>query len=111
MTIMQNCAFRLLTSAEFEVFQNTGVFEGSPKDASAGFIHLSTFEQLERRIDRYVDASGQIFALCVNLEPVEADVRWEVAHDGDFYPHLYRPITSDFATPTELSVSDMSVLG
>jgi Uncharacterized protein conserved in bacteria len=100
---MSETAYRVLTIDEFSKFLMSGTFEGTAKDLAAGFIHLSTSDQLSARVEKFRAQGQAAYILAINLEKVEGRLKWEKASDGDIYPHLYQPITRDIVTVIEQS--------
>jgi uncharacterized protein (DUF952 family) len=61
--------------------------------ATEGFVHCTAEpDMLEVVANRFYRAQqGAWLILAVDLEQVEAEVRWEAA-DGHLFPHIYGPI-------------------
>lgn len=61
--------------------------------AGEGFVHCTAeppmLEVVANRF--YREQPGEWLILAVDLEQVDAEVRWEVA-DGHLFPHIYGPI-------------------
>lgn len=82
--------YKILTSAEHEIFERTGSFSGSPADLADGFIHFSTGAQVPGTLDRHFSGQSDLMLLAVDcglLDPVA--MRWEPARGGQLFPHLY----------------------
>ena len=47
-------AFKVLTQQQWADFERERVFRGAPVDIADGYIHLSTAEQLEATIAKYI---------------------------------------------------------
>jgi uncharacterized protein (DUF952 family) len=77
----------------------------TPSLAEEGFIHCSTFAQVESTADRIFKGSGDLLALEVEIAQLTAPLKWERATDvGDEFPHIYGPLNPDAVTRTrELS--------
>jgi len=66
-----------------------------------GFIHCSTFAQVESTADRIFAGSGDLLALEVEVARITAPLKWEKATDvGDEFPHIYGPLNADAVTTT-----------
>lgn len=60
----------------------------SALDASDGFIHLSTAEQIPATASRFYTHTNSLSLLKIPLERIEGSTKWEEAGTGCF-PHLY----------------------
>lgn len=89
-------AYKILSSAELEILERDGRFDGSQDDLADGFIHLSTAAQLEGTLSRHFAERGDLAIVAVDLLAAEA-LRWEPSRDGALFPHLYAPLTLDLA--------------
>lgn len=63
----------------------------SDLDAKDGFIHLSTAEQVPATAGRFFAATHTLWLLKIELDRIEANVRWEDAGESCF-PHIYGPM-------------------
>lgn len=83
--------YKIFRAQEWDQFQRTGGFEGSPDDVRDGFIHLSTGNQLPGTLARhFAEETGLIAAeLLLDGDPA---LRWEVSRGGARFPHLYRSL-------------------
>lgn len=71
----------------------------TPSLEEEGFIHCSTFAQVESTADRIFRGSGDLLALEVEVAKVGPDLKWEKATDvGDEFPHVYGPLNLDAVT-------------
>lgn len=71
----------------------------TPSLAEEGFIHCSTFAQVESTADRIFRGSGDLLALEVEVARIGPDLKWEKATDvGDEFPHIYGPLNLDAVT-------------
>ncbi len=68
-----------------------------------GFIHCSTFAQVESTADRIFKGSGDLLALEVEVDKLTSTLKWEKATDvGDDFPHIYGPLNADAVTGTRV---------
>lgn len=75
----------------------------TPSLADEGFIHCSTFAQVESTADRIFQGSGNLLALEVEVAKISAPLKWEQATDvGDEFPHIYGPLNADAVTGTRV---------
>jgi uncharacterized protein (DUF952 family) len=73
----------------------------TPSLAEEGFIHCSTFAQVESTADRIFKGSGELLALEVEVGKITSKLKWERATDvGDEFPHIYGPLNPDAVTGT-----------
>lgn len=75
----------------------------TPSLEDEGFIHCSTFAQVESTADRIFKGSGDLLALEVEVARITAPLKWEKATDvGDEFPHVYGPLNADAVTGTRV---------
>lgn len=75
----------------------------TPSLEEEGFIHCSTYEQVESTADRIFKGSGDLLALEVEVAKLTAALKWEQATDvGDEFPHIYGPLNADAVTGTRV---------
>jgi uncharacterized protein (DUF952 family) len=73
----------------------------TPSLADEGFIHCSTFAQLEATANRIFAGSGDLLLLEVDADALTAPLKWERATDvGDEFPHIYGPLNLDAVVGT-----------
>lgn len=73
----------------------------TPSLSEEGFIHCSTFAQVESTADRIFRGSGDLLALQVEIPRLSAPLKWERATDvGDDFPHIYGPLNVDAVAGT-----------
>jgi ornithine lipid ester-linked acyl 2-hydroxylase len=88
-------AWKILTGAQWEDFQATGRFEGSPDDRRDGFIHLSAADQVEGTLARhFAGQAGLVFAE-IDLATLGDGLKWEQSRGGALFPHHYGVLTID----------------
>ncbi|HET6510404.1 MAG TPA: DUF952 domain-containing protein [Baekduia sp.] len=75
----------------------------APSLREEGFIHCSTFAQVESTADRVFAGSGELLALEVAVARLAATLKWEQATDvGDEFPHIYGPLNVTAVTGTRI---------
>ena len=82
-------AYKVLTGAEMDSFEQCGSFKGSPVDLADGFIHMSTAGQLDETVNRHFSDQNRLFVLTVDLAALGDAVKWEPSRGGAMFPHLY----------------------
>lgn len=81
-------AYKVLTAAQFAALQ-AGTFEGAPVDIADGYIHLSDATQLSGTVRKHFTGQEGLIVLAIDLNRLNAPVRWEVSRGGQLFPHLY----------------------
>lgn len=84
--------YKILLPSEWAEFEAAGRFDGSPFDASSGFVHCSSREQVPATARRFFADAGPLVVVALDESRLGA-VRWEVASDGGAFPHVYGPLT------------------
>lgn len=80
-----------------------GAYPGSSQDAADGFIHFSTGRQVRASAAKHRAGQTGLVLLTVAADALGEALRWEVASNGDRYPHLYGPL----AVTAVLAVDDL----
>lgn len=57
-----------------------------------GFIHCSTLEQVVGSANRYYFGRQDLLMLVIDPARLDSEIRFEVARNGQLYPHLYGPL-------------------
>lgn len=87
--------YKIFRPAEWEDFEASGVFDGSPDDKRDGFIHCSTAEQAPATAQRYFIGEPHLVIGVLDAEVLGDAVRWEPASNGQLFPHVYRPLNRE----------------
>jgi len=82
--------FRLIHDCEWKKAQETGLFHGG--DLDKDFIHLSTRQQVAETARVFFQNQADILLLSIQLELLNAPVRWEVSRNNEKFPHLFGPL-------------------
>ena len=85
--------YKILRPAEWQDFEASGVFDGSPDDKRDGFIHCSTAEQAAGTARRYFAGEPRLVVGVLDVDQLGDAVRWEPASNGQMFPHVYRSLT------------------
>jgi uncharacterized protein (DUF952 family) len=73
----------------------------TPSLSEEGFIHCSTFAQVESTADRIFAGSGDLLTLELEVAKIGPVLKWEAATDvGDEFPHIYGPLNLDAVVGT-----------
>lgn len=87
--------FKILSRAEWQAAEQSGVFAGSPVDLTDGFIHFSTAAQVEETAARHFAGQSDLLLVAVDPGRLGDALRWEPSRGGDLFPHLYGPLPLD----------------
>ena len=91
----------ITTDADWATAQSDGELV-TPSLDEEGFIHCSTFAQLEATANRIFRGSGDLLLLEVDVEQLTAPLKWERATDvGEEFPHIYGPLNLDAVVGTQ----------
>ncbi len=82
-------AYKILTAAQWAMFQTMGEFAGAPVDLTDGYIHLSSAEQLQGTLDKHFSGQSGLIIAKIDLAQLGKDIVWEVSRGGALFPHLY----------------------
>ena len=81
--------YKILRPAEWQDFEASGRWDGSPDDHRDGFIHCSSRAQLESTAARYFSAEPEFVVVALDTELIPAEIRWEPASNGERFPHVF----------------------
>ncbi|GEQ99041.1 hypothetical protein JCM17844_26780 [Iodidimonas gelatinilytica] len=85
--------YKIMSTAQWQAFKESGHFKGSEIDLADGYIHFSTREQVAETLDRHYKAVPDLVLLSVDVASLDGDaLRWEAARGGQKFPHLYAPL-------------------
>jgi uncharacterized protein (DUF952 family) len=90
--------YKILLPHEWDAFDATGTFEGSPFDRDSGFIHCSSREQVARTAMRVFPDEPALVVAAVDTAALEGSLRWEDASDGGVFPHIYASLPRSAVT-------------
>lgn len=86
--------FHITRSAAWEAARAVGSYTADTL-ASEGFIHFSTREQVLGVANTLFHGQAGLLLLAVDPVRLSAELRYEEAHPGQFFPHLYGPLNLD----------------
>jgi uncharacterized protein (DUF952 family) len=81
--------FRLVNSFESETLQEEG------------FIHCAARAQVHGVLERYFAGQKKLLLLHIHTERLKAELKYEVATNGEKFPHVYGPINRDAVVSVE----------
>lgn len=84
--------YKALTLDQWEVFQKTQVFTGSPVDVADGYIHMSCVSELKATLDKWYADHAKVVLLQVDATKFAEDLKYEVSRGGVEFPHLFNDL-------------------
>ncbi len=81
--------YKILLPAEWDAFEATGSFDGSPFDHASGYIHCSSREQVSHTAHRVFGQEPALVVVAVDTTTFGDSLRWEDAPSGGTFPHFY----------------------
>jgi uncharacterized protein (DUF952 family) len=86
---MNETIYKLFRRAEWDSFQKSKEFHGSPDDLRDGFIHFSASHQARTTFDKYFSMERNPLLASVDASGLGDALKWEVSRGGQKFPHLY----------------------
>lgn len=86
---MSDTIYKLFRRGEWDSFQGSKEFHGSPDDLRDGFIHFSATQQLRTTFDKYFIMELNPILAAVDARRMGDALKWEVSRGGQKFPHLY----------------------
>ena len=93
--------------AEWLAALASGVYRAASLETE-GFIHCSRLEQVIPVANRYYRRTPDLVVLWIDVNLVEAEIRWEAAEGGELFPHIYGPIEVDAITAVTHLIPDQN---
>jgi uncharacterized protein (DUF952 family) len=105
-------AWKILTSAQKDLFVADALFQGAPVDLADGYIHLSAEPQVVGTLDKHFAGQSDLWLARVDLVALGDAVRWEKSRGGALFPHIYAalPLSAVTALAPLQRAPDGSVL-
>lgn len=81
--------------------------------AEEGFIHASTWEQVEPTANRFYADVDQLVLLTIDMTRLDAEVRWEPPTPGvdELFPHIYGPLPISAVTANRYWLRSIDACG
>lgn len=86
--------FHITRRKQWAQAKRVGIYMGDTLGAE-GFIHSSTPQQALKVANRIFRGKKGLVLLCIDPAKVRPEIRYEVAQDGEEYPHIYGPLNVD----------------
>jgi uncharacterized protein (DUF952 family) len=90
--------YKILRPGEWDEFEASGRFDGSPDDRRDGFIHCSTREQAPATAQRFFAGEPRLVIAVIDADKLGDAVRWEEAAHGGLFPHIYGPLPIQYVS-------------
>lgn len=100
--------YKILSTTEWDAFQQLCRFTGSAADRKDGFIHFSTGKQLADTARKHFGDLERIWVIGVDQKVLGAELRFEPSRGGDLFPHLYRDLLLSEVSSSRLVERDSS---
>ncbi|MBM3550376.1 MAG: DUF952 domain-containing protein [Alphaproteobacteria bacterium] len=84
--------YKIVSRADWDAAEVSGIFNGAAIDIADGFIHLSTAEQVEETAAKYFAGRTDLLLVAVDAAALGEALEWEVSRGGALFPHLYAPL-------------------
>ena len=88
--------YKICSQPSWSQALETGQFPLSRADARDGYVHLSAAHQVRGTLERHF--AGQPDLLLLVIAPARLPtgaLRWEPAHNGELFPHLYAELRAE----------------
>eukprot|EP00270_Netrium_digitus_P012013 TRINITY_DN3864_c0_g1_i2.p1 TRINITY_DN3864_c0_g1~~TRINITY_DN3864_c0_g1_i2.p1 ORF type:complete len:142 (-),score=39.40 TRINITY_DN3864_c0_g1_i2:58-483(-) len=81
--------YRVSPQQEWNAAKATGRLIGSEFDASSGFIHLSTADQVQRVLEMFYAGRTDLVLLKIDASELGEGVKYEEVSEVGVFPHFY----------------------
>jgi uncharacterized protein (DUF952 family) len=95
--------FHLVEPSYWQTFDKRGIYF-SETFSDENFIHCCTIEQLSGVLGRFYKGVGNVLKLEIDEEKLTNKPIYEVAPDGEKFPHIYGGINKDAITEIEVLI-------
>jgi len=89
-----NLLIKIAAAEEWAKATDSGIFTGTESDP-AGFIHLSSVNQLKRTANKWYVGRRGLVLLVISPSKLSAELRWEPNAQGELFPHVYGAVNLD----------------
>lgn len=86
---MDKTVYKLLLAYEWDVFEQTDVFLGTPLDFNDGYIHLSTGAQVVETARLHFKNKGPLVLAEFDGDVFAGSLIYEASRGGQMFPHQY----------------------
>jgi uncharacterized protein (DUF952 family) len=81
--------FKIVAHEDWARACAVGTYSGSADDIRDGFIHLSAAHQLQATAAKHFRGQDELLLVAYDPRIFGADLKWEIARSGEYFPHLY----------------------
>ena len=92
--------YHVVSSESWSKFAGESTYEADSLQTE-GFIHLSERQQVAGVLDRYYQDVPDLLLLHVDPAKLTHSVKYEVAPNGELFPHVYGPINKEAVVHVE----------
>ncbi len=92
--------YHITTQKQWEQDKLSGVYQGDTLD-SDGFIHCSTTQQVINIANTIFADQKKLVLLSIDLNKVQAKIRWEGTENKEKFPHIYGNLNLDAVTQVQ----------
>jgi len=85
---------KISTEQQWNTAQEQGTYLHPSLDTE-GFIHCSTPEQFEGVANRIYKGQQHLLLLVIDPTRLSSELKYDLAKDGQLYPHIYGPLNLD----------------
>jgi uncharacterized protein (DUF952 family) len=89
-----NTILHITKRQQWQEAEHLGSYRGDTLD-SEGFIHCSQKAQIVKVANRFFYNQTGLVILCIDADKVKAEIRYEEAEVGEFFPHIYGELNVD----------------
>ena len=87
--------YHMCRRTEWAAAEAAGSYRGSSQDATDGFIHFSTAEQIRESARKHRADQTDLVLVTVDASRLRDALKWEASRGGALFPHLYGPLRLD----------------
>lgn len=85
--------YKVVSAAEWQRAETSGVFSGSSIDHADGFIHLSAKHQVIETVAKHFAGQSDLVLVSIDGDALGESLRWEPSRDHALFPHVYGDIS------------------
>ena len=91
---MPDLIYHITSAGQWSRAQAAGAYRGDTLE-SEGFIHASIARQVMGVAHRFYQGRSGLVILCIDVDKLRSELRYEAADNGDHFPHIYGPLNTD----------------